>query len=729
MWIAGVADVVVRSLRVSPRGLGADRTVMPTRPKPGRGLSNGRGSENVFLHDLRSDQPSSLEQPSASLDPVLAAAPDAVITVDERGRVTQLNPAAERMFGYSGAQALGRTVAELVIPAKQRRAHRSGLKRAVAGEPTRMLGRRSVFDAMRADGSEFPVELTLTRTQESPPRFTAWIRDLSERRAREAQARRQEGLLESAELAARRLESVVVDQGFAAEASEELLRSAFDRAPIGMSVVAPDGRWLRVNDAYCRMLGYTREALLRTSFRDLTHPDDVAEDDRFVSAVAGRRGDSLERERRYLHSDGSIVWVYVRAEVIRDEAGEPLFAVSHLQDITERKRWEERLRDSERTLRSVVDNTPALVYVKGRDYRYQLVNSEFERVFGVRSDWIVGRSDEDILPRSAVGEVRAKDRAVLDGGQVLQEEEEATLRDGQARVFLTVRFPLLDEHGEIQAVCGMSTNITERRLEERYRRERLECSEGVHSALAQGRFVLHGQPIVNLASMQVEQSELLIRRLKVGSGQELEEPSEFLPAAERFDLIQVIDEWVIARAVELAAAGHRVAVNVSAKTIADPTQVDRIEREVIAGGAPPQNLVFEITETAVAENLVAARTFAQRLRKLGCAFALDDFGVGHGTFTYLRHLPVDYLKIDSQFVRDLLNEEDDRRVVRAIVGVAKQFEIKTIAEGVEDEITLEELHRMGVDYGQGYWIGRPMPLPQLWKTPTDRRGESYAARS
>jgi PAS domain S-box-containing protein len=597
-----------------------------------------------------------------------------MITIDERGRVLQWNPAAESMFGYPREQALGQAVAELVIPPKRRRAHREGLKRVVSGGASRILGRRIVVNAARADGGEFPVELTVTRTEQSPPRFTAWIRALG--------------------------------------VSEELLRSAFDHAPIGMTVVAPDGKWLRVNDAYCRMLGYERDELLGMSFRDLTHPDDVAEDDKFVADVAAGRGDSLERERRYLHRDGSIVWVHVHAEVIRDQAGEPLYALSHLQDITDRKRSEQRLRDSERRLRSVVDNTPSLVYVKGRDYRYQLVNSEFERVFGVRSDWIVGRRDEEILPASAVGQARAKDRHVLDKGQVLQEEI-TVKRAGQERVLLTVRFPLFDEQGAIEAVGAMSTDITERQIEERSKREHLQCSELIYGALAQDRFVLHAQSIINLGSMQVEQSELLIRMHKARDGDELMAPGEFLPCAERFDLIQIVDKWVIARAVELAAAGHRVEVNLSAKTICDPTQVRWIEHTILASGAPPKNLIFEITETAAAENLTAAREFAQRLRKLDCAFALDDFGVGHGTFTYLRHLTVDYLKIDIQFVRNLLNDEDDQQVVRAIVGVARQFEIKTIAEGVEDEATLNKLRRMGVDYAQGHHIGRPMPLAEL----------------
>jgi PAS domain S-box-containing protein len=617
-----------------------------------------------------------------SLDAVLAVALDAMITIDERGGVLQWNLAAERMFGYSPEQALGRALAELVIPPKRRRAHLEGLKRAAAGGPARILGRRIVVNAMRADGSEFPVELTVTRTEQSPTRFTAWIRALG--------------------------------------ASEELLRSAFDHAPIGMSVVAVDGQWLRVNDAYCRMLGYERDELIGKRFRDLTHPDDVAEDDKFVAGVAAGRGDSLERDRRYLHRDGSIVWVHVCAEVIRDEAGEPLYAVSHLQDITDRKRSEQRLRDSERRLRSVIDHTPSLVYVKGRDYRYQLVNSEFERVFGVRSDWIVGRRDEDILPASAIGQVRAKDRQVLDDGQVLQEET-TVKRNGQERVLLTVRFPLLDQQGAIEAVGAMSTDITERQLEERSRRERLQCSELIYAALAHDRFVLHGQSIINLASMQVEQSELLIRMRKARDGDELMAPGEFLPCAERFDLIQIVDKWVIARAVELATGGYRVEVNLSAKTICDPTQVRWIERTILASGTPAKNLIFEITETTAAQNLPAARDFAQRLRKLDCAFALDDFGVGHGTFTYLRHLRVDYLKIDTQFVANLLNHEADQQVVRAIVGVAKQFGIKTIAEGVEDEATLNKLRRMGVDYAQGYHVGRPMALPELRKSLENRR--------
>jgi PAS domain S-box-containing protein len=508
---------------------------------------------------------------------------------------------------------------------------------------------------------------------------------------------------------------------------EELLGAAFDRSPYGISVVSLDGRWLEINEAYCRMLGYERAELIGTSFRDFNHPDDVAEDREFLAAAIAGTVVSSDREKRYVRKDGSVLWARVQAQIVRDEAGEPLYFVSHVQDIAERRAAQEMQRESERTLRSVIDNTPAIISVKGRDHRYKLVNREFEQVFGVSSEWIVGRSDTEIVPASRIGEVHAKDLLVLNGGQTVQDEE-TIVRDGKERVLLRTRFPLLGEGGAIHAVCQASTDITDRRREERDKRARLQCSEMLYSALAQNRFVLHGQPIIELASAQPVSFELLVRMRKAVGSDELLSPGEFLPAAERFDLIHVIDQWVIDHAIELAGAGHSVTVNVSAKTISDPAHVDRIEEAVIASGASAKNLVFEITETAVADNLDAARSFATRLRQHGCAIALDDFGVGHGTFTYLRHLPVDYLKIDMQFVRNLLNDDADRQIVLAIVGVARQFKIETIAEGVEDQATLGELCQMGVDYVQGYWTGRPAPLPNAWMHPKSRRGDTRGKR-
>ena len=128
-------------------------------------------------------------------------------------------------------------------------------------------------------------------------------------------------------------------------------------------------------------------------------------------------------------------------------------------------------------------------------------------------------------------------------------------------------------------------------------------------------------------------------------------------------------------------------------------------------GADPADIVFEITETAILDDVDAARRFAERLRTLGCKLALDDFGTGYGGFTYLKQLPVDCLKIDIEFVRDLATVPASRHVVDAVVALARDFELQTVAEGIEDAETLDILRDLGVGFGQGYHIARPAPLP------------------
>jgi EAL domain-containing protein (putative c-di-GMP-specific phosphodiesterase class I) len=221
--------------------------------------------------------------------------------------------------------------------------------------------------------------------------------------------------------------------------------------------------------------------------------------------------------------------------------------------------------------------------------------------------------------------------------------------------------------------------------------------------------VLHAQPILELATNTIHQEELLVR-MRGGRGQDdLVMPSEFLPPAERFGLVQEIDRWVVAEAVKLAKE-RRVEVNLSGKSIGDAALIRLIEAQLRSQGTDPGNLIFEITETAAAENLDAARDFAWRLRGLGCGFALDDFGTGYGTFAYLKHLPVAFIKIDMEFVRYLAIDPSDQKIVKSIIAVAQNFGVQTIAEGVEHQATLDLLRDLGVDYAQGFLIGEPLPI-------------------
>jgi PAS domain S-box-containing protein len=327
----------------------------------------------------------------------------------------------------------------------------------------------------------------------------------------------------------------------AVAASELLLSSIFDSAPVGITVVGFDGHWLRVNRECCRMLGYEPKDLIGASIADITHPDDVAEDHRRLTAMVAGELDTQALEKRYLHRNGSVVWVHVRAELIRTEADEPLYVVAHIQDITERRVAQAQRRESDRRLHAIIDNSPLIVTVKGKDHRYQLVNREFQEWCGLPDDHIVGRNADEMASGPLFAGERVKDQLVLDGHGPVQDED-TLWRDDAERVFLTTRFPLLDDSGQVNAVCCTSTDITERRDEERAKRERLQSSAQIYEALAQDRFVLQGQPIMNLASRQVEQAELLIRVRRTTDGGDLVAPGEFLPAAERFGFIGVVDQ-------------------------------------------------------------------------------------------------------------------------------------------------------------------------------------------
>jgi len=230
----------------------------------------------------------------------------------------------------------------------------------------------------------------------------------------------------------------------------------------------------------------------------------------------------------------------------------------------------------------------------------------------------------------------------------------------------------------------------------------------IREALDEQRLVLYAQPIVELTTGAILQEELLLRMLDREGN--IVPPLIFLPTAERCGLISEIDRWVITEATRHAGSGRSLTVNLSAASSVDLGLSSLIQRQLLEHGTDPRNLVFEITETAVMQNVDQSRLFMQSMIELGCQFALDDFGTGFASFTYLKHLPVHYLKIDIEFVRDVTRSAQDTAVVKAIVALARDFGQRTIAEGVEDEATAKALRALGVDLGQGYLFGRPSPI-------------------
>ncbi|HEU4350137.1 MAG TPA: EAL domain-containing protein [Actinoplanes sp.] len=234
--------------------------------------------------------------------------------------------------------------------------------------------------------------------------------------------------------------------------------------------------------------------------------------------------------------------------------------------------------------------------------------------------------------------------------------------------------------------------------------------ERVADALGTDQFTLYTQPILELQSNAVTRHELLLRVLDDTAGPQ--SPSQVLDTAERLDAVFDIDLWVVERAMQLSAEHPllNLQINLSGRSVGDPRLTLEVERLIKQYDVSPDRLTFEITETALIGNLTEARRFADRVRELGCQLALDDFGSGYASFRYLRLFPIDLVKIDGEYVVNLVNNAQDQVLVRALVQVCQAYGIHTVAEFVQDEPTLRLLRELGVDYAQGYLIGRPAPF-------------------
>lgn len=246
----------------------------------------------------------------------------------------------------------------------------------------------------------------------------------------------------------------------------------------------------------------------------------------------------------------------------------------------------------------------------------------------------------------------------------------------------------------------------------------IQWASEIREALDQDRFQLYAQPIHALQQPQKPAYEILLRLLTPSGN--LVAPGAFLPAAERYNLATQIDRWVIDATLKwLIAHQHQLAhidsisINLSGQSLGDEGLLGYIIHTLEKGALPSHMIKFEITETAAIANMRDAQIFMKSLRNLGCQFALDDFGSGLSSFAYLKNLPVDYLKIDGMFIKDILTDPIDAAMVRSINEIGHIMQMQTIAEFVESDAIREHLTALGVDFGQGYGIGKPVPIAEI----------------
>jgi diguanylate cyclase (GGDEF)-like protein/PAS domain S-box-containing protein len=559
----------------------------------------------------------------------------------------------------------------------------------------------------------------------------------------------------------------------AAREAEERFRSAFEHGPVGIGLLdvsaAARGRFVEVNRALCGITGYLEEDLLRTSLQAIAHPDDVEGQQQLLEQLVTGETQSFALEMRVLRPDGDPIWASVNASLVRGLGGQPLYAVVQVQDVSERKRFEGQLqyladhdpltglfnrRRFEAELnRQVAFNarygpTGAVIVVDLDHFKY--VNDTLGHAIGdeligrvggllrdrLRETDVVARLGGDefalLLPSADEDQARAVADDIVQAvrGQSVVVAGERTLRltacagialfgqdfdVGPETVLVNADIAMYQakERGRDRVVLLDATETAQTQM-----RARLTWSERIRDALENDRFELFQQPILDIREEKVTRHELLLRM--PGESGELIPPGTFLYVAEQFGLIQAIDYWVLRAATRLirrlADEGRPtvLSVNLSGQSIGDPALLDAVEEELALTKADPRSLIFEVTETAAIVNIEKARRFAERLGELGCAFALDDFGAGFGSFYYLKHLPFDYLKIDGDFIRNLTASKADQLTVKAIVQIAHGLGKRAVAEFVGDDATLRLLGRYGVDYAQGYHAGRPVSVAETW---------------
>jgi diguanylate cyclase (GGDEF)-like protein/PAS domain S-box-containing protein len=245
----------------------------------------------------------------------------------------------------------------------------------------------------------------------------------------------------------------------------------------------------------------------------------------------------------------------------------------------------------------------------------------------------------------------------------------------------------------------------------------------IKEALLENRFELYAQPIVALQDPDHKPVfEVLLRMLDKNG--ELIAPGVFLPIAERYNLSQPIDRWVVNRTLlwmkthsqQLDIFDH-ISINLSGASLGDDDLLQHIMATITQANVSPQQIMFEITETAAISNLAHATVFINTLTAFGCQFALDDFGSGLSSFAYLKNLPVNTLKIDGIFIKDILTNPIDAAMVKSINEIGHLMALKTIAEFVEDDAIKQKIEAIGIDFAQGYGIGKPQPIDNMLKLP------------
>jgi diguanylate cyclase (GGDEF)-like protein/PAS domain S-box-containing protein len=560
--------------------------------------------------------------------------------------------------------------------------------------------------------------------------------------------------------------------------SEERYSSTMELAAIGIAHVGLEGRFLYANPQLCEMLGYTEHELLQMTVKGVSHIDDVGTTDELRERLRAGEIDSFKTEKRYLRKDGTPVWVGLTIAAKRERAGQWLYDISVVEDISERKRAEERIHylATHDGLTGLPNRamfaqllTLAIETARRYDRRFAVLFIDLDR-FKVINDTL-GHEAGDVLLREMGARLReclrASDVVARLGGDefvvLLQEISDASQAASVARNILsTVMKPIVilghecrvtasigvcihpDEGQDDQSVmqnADMAMYVAKEEGKNNYQFfnshlkphsiERLALETNLRRALELQEFALHYQAKVNFKTGVITGVEALLRWQSPELGQV--QPARFIPLAEETGLIVPIGKWVLHTACGQCVAWQaeglppvRMSVNLSMRQLNDEGLLREIQSVLEETGMDPELLELEVTESTIMHNAERAVKVLTAIKELGVRLAIDDFGTGYSSLAHLKRFPIDTLKVDRSFIREVPSDAEDRAIAEAIIAMGKTLSLTVVAEGVETPEQQAFLSERLCDEMQGFFFSTPVAAQDFAEllrryAPTPRR--------
>jgi diguanylate cyclase (GGDEF)-like protein/PAS domain S-box-containing protein len=675
----------------------------------------------ITLLSIRSITRAPAPVPETHMRAVVENTVEAIIIVDEQGHVETFNPAAEKLFGYLAAEIYQRPLKWLLPDL------------VVAGNRLRPVDDEYEVEGFHRNGMPMQLSVHISAMEiNSQHLYTCQVSDITRHKATEDQLRAAEGRY------------------------RDLVETAHDL----VWTMDAQGRITYVNRACLTIYGFEPAEMLTRQLQEFRSPDHPPVDQQAIEELLAGK-ECVKFETVHLDAESKPHFLSFSAKTHTDAATGKLIQISGTaRDITEQKAFQHQLsyhaehdsltglfnrnyfqQELERTVARVArsGSACALFYIDLDQFKY--INDTLGHAAGDRLLVDVAAllsahvRDGDLLARFGGDEFtlllynieRHDVLSTAEKFRTLCDDYKFIRADTSYNITLSIGIAMIDSQvtsaEEVLSHADLACHLAKQHG--RNRTNLYDPSESdkagmaadmgwaarVREMLEHDRFQLVYQPIVLTASGHVTNYEVLVRMV-CDDGQ-LILPGGFMPAAERFGLIHSVDRWIVRRAIyqlsSLHAKGQQASfsINLSGKAFEDPALLPLIQEMLADSGLEPSWLTFEITETAAIANLAAAEDFIGALKDIGCQFALDDFGTGFSSFAYLKHLPVDKLKIDGGFVKGMAHSTIDQAMVESMNQIAHALGMQTIAECVENAETLELLKVMGVDCAQGNYIGRP----------------------